>query len=183
MKYFNILATLLLISVFSFYSCKDNAETKKQDSKISLDLENSTGLPSNATPTTTTPIAAPDKPVAAAQNAAGVWHYTCNKGCAGGGGKAGNCAVCGGPLAHNKAYHAKGDNDINNINNININNATNTPTTTQTSPIVKPPTEPAQNAAGVWHFTCAKGCAGGAGAKGTCGSCGGALAHNKEYHK
>ena len=44
------------------------------------------------------------------------------------------------------------------------------------------PTEPAQNAAGVWHYTCAKGCAGGAGIATACSSCGGMLAHNAAYH-
>lgn len=45
-----------------------------------------------------------------------------------------------------------------------------------------PPAEPAQNAKGVWHFTCPKGCAGGAGATGACPKCGGQLTHNTAYH-
>ncbi|MEM6321981.1 MAG: hypothetical protein AAF960_30255 [Bacteroidota bacterium] len=40
-----------------------------------------------------------------AQNADGVWHYICSAGCAGGAGTAGNCATCGGALAHNADYH------------------------------------------------------------------------------
>ena len=52
-----------------------------------------------------------------------------------------------------------------------------------TPPTMTPPTaEPAQNAAGVWHYTCGNGCKGGAGAAGTCGTCGGTLAHNQAYH-
>jgi len=45
-----------------------------------------------------------------------------------------------------------------------------------------PSQEPAQNAAGVWHFTCPSGCSGGAGAQQACGSCGATLAHNAGYH-
>lgn len=100
-----------------------------------------------------------------AQNAAGVWHYTCSQGCAGGSGAAGVCAICGNALAHNAAYHS----------------ATNAaPTTPGTSPVQAP--EPAQNASGVWHYTCGNGCAGGAGSAGVCAKCGGTLAHNAAYH-
>src|SRR5690606_42004993 len=52
----------------------------------------------------------------------------------------------------------------------------NTPATTASTP------EPAQNTAGVWHYTCPNGCAGGAGATGKCATCGGDLAHNTAYH-
>lgn len=54
------------------------------------------------------PPAAPATPAATtepAQNAAGVWHYTCPNGCAGGAGSATACAKCGSTLAHNQAYH------------------------------------------------------------------------------
>ena len=160
MKYFKILAILLLSSVISFYACNDNADARKQEARESLEVSDSPNLPNAATPNPATP----EPP----QNAEGVWHYTCSKGCAGGAGAAGNCATCGGPLAHNSAYHA---------------NANSTPITTPITPSATPPaTEPAQNAAGVWHYTCGKGCAGGAGAAGTCGTCGGTLAHNKAYH-
>jgi len=160
MKYFKILAILLLSSVISFYACNDNDDARKQEARESLEVSDSPTLPNAATPNPATP----EPP----QNAEGVWHYTCSKGCAGGAGAAGNCATCGGPLAHNSAYHA---------------NANSTPTTTPITPSATPPaTEPAQNAAGVWHYTCGKGCAGGAGAAGTCGTCGGTLAHNTAYH-
>ncbi len=39
-----------------------------------------------------------------AQNAKGEYHYTCAKGHPGAA-TAGNCATCGAPLTHNKAYH------------------------------------------------------------------------------
>ncbi|RMG87651.1 MAG: hypothetical protein D6714_01920 [Bacteroidetes bacterium] len=57
-------------------------------------------------PAATTP-ATPNtaQPAAAAQNAAGEYHYICSKGCAGGAAAAGNCATCGSPLAHNQAFH------------------------------------------------------------------------------
>ncbi len=40
-----------------------------------------------------------------AQNARGVYHFICPKGCPGGAGVAGNCATCGTPLEHNQAFH------------------------------------------------------------------------------
>ena len=46
-----------------------------------------------------------------------------------------------------------------------------------------PTAEPAQNAAGVWHYTCSNGCEGGAGSAQPCSGCGSTLAHNSEYHQ
>ncbi|MDY7396957.1 hypothetical protein UMM65_17050 [Aureibaculum sp. 2210JD6-5] len=116
---------------------------------------------------TTTP-----KPVAIEppQNASGVWHYICSKRCAGGSGAAGNCTNCGSPLLHNALYHG---------------NANTAPTVAPTSgaPFANPPAAaPSQNAAGVFHYTCSNGCAGGSGTAGNCATCGGALAHNQAYH-
>ena len=102
-----------------------------------------------------------------AQNAEGVWHYTCSKGCKGGAGAAGTCTTCGGPLAHNAAYHGNA----------------NTPPANPMTPPTTPSPEPAQNAAGVWHYTCEKGCKGGAGTAGLCAGCGGNLTHNAAYHQ
>ena len=119
------------------------------------------------------PAAAATPGAEPAQNSVGVWHYTCSNGCAGGAGAAGSCATCGNALAHNSTYH---------------DNAAPTPISTETATsnvnLSGNPTtpEPAQNAAGVWHYTCSAGCAGGAGAAGNCASCGGALAHNSGYH-
>ncbi len=149
MKYFKILAILLFSSVISFYACNDNTNAQKKETakpmKV-LDLP----TPTNAT----------------TQNAGGVWHYTCSKGCAGGAGSAVNCGTCGNLLVHNQAYHA---------------NANSTPTAT---PFYTPATTvPGKNTAGVWHYTCGKGCAGGSGAAGNCGTCGGVLAHNIAYHQ
>ena len=161
MKYFKILAILLFSTFISFYACNDKSDARKQKARESLVVPDSPAIPNTATPNAATPEPA--------QNAEGVWHYTCSKGCVGGAGAAGNCATCGGALAHNSAYHA--------------NNNNSTPTTTQITPPVTPPTaEPAQNAVGIWHYTCGNGCAGGAGKAGPCGTCGGTLAHNAAYH-
>lgn len=101
-----------------------------------------------------------------AQNAKGVWHYTCAKGCAGGAGTAIACAKCGTTLVHNAAYH-EGQN----------------PTVATPNPVATPKPEPAQNAKGVWHYTCGDGCAGGAGSAIACAKCGKTLVHNSTYHQ
>ena len=156
MNYFRILTILLFSSIISLYACNDNTDAVKKEARETLDVSNVPTQPNAATP----------EP---AQNAAGVWHYTCNAGCAGGAGAAGTCSTCGGALAHNSSYHS---------------NTNNTPTNSPMTPAVPttPTAEPAQNAAGVWHYTCSSGCTGGAGAAGPCSTCGGALAHNSAYH-
>jgi len=112
-----------------------------------------------------------------------VKHYICSNNCAGSGAEgAGSCPVCGNAYVHNDAYHntaapspvtpaagaQPGATSETSTSNINFSDPNST--------------EPAQNAAGVWHYTCGAGCAGGAGAAGNCGTCGGALAHNTAYH-
>lgn len=105
-----------------------------------------------------------------AQNASGIWHYICSNRCAGGSGAAGNCATCGAALVHNGLYHADS-------------NSTQAPAPTSGVPYAKPPTTaPATNAAGVYHYICSNGCAGGSGTAGNCSTCGNALAHNAAYH-
>ncbi|WP_040279195.1 hypothetical protein [Psychroserpens damuponensis] len=161
MKYFKILPILIVSSLLCFYSCNEDKKTQKQETVTAKeDLETTTEA-TKATP----PLKEP------AQNASGVWHYTCRLGCPGGAGLANKCATCGNILAHNTAYHANAN------------------TTTNSSPFATPQTsaatttpEPAQNAAGVWHYTCAKGHAGGAGSAVACGTCGETLAHNTAYH-
>ncbi len=119
------------------------------------------------------------------------FHYKCPNDCVGGGGEgAGNCAVCGSPLVHNKDFHnGQGNSSDHPVTTVTDQGATVTqyPAGTPASAGMMPPSkadqEPAQNAKGVWHFTCAKGCAGGGGlASEKCGGCGGPLAHNAEYH-
>ena len=117
---------------------------------------------------------------AAAPNAGGVKHYICPNNCTGSGGDvAGNCPVCGTEYTHNDAFHNQGSPTAPTIQ------APQSPGMQQ--PTVTPPTpaaaEPAQNAAGVWHWVCGKGCAGGSGSAGNCSKCGGALTHNDAYHQ
>lgn len=119
--------------------------------------------PSNVETVKTTTSA---KTAEAAQNEKGVWHYTCALGCPGGAGSAVPCKNCKNPLTHNQAYHGDAS------------------TTQQASPVLSPSAtrEPSQNTAGVWHYTCPNGCAGGSGSASKCTTCGETLAHNSAYH-
>lgn len=113
-----------------------------------------------------------------------VHHYICPKGCSGGD-AAGTCSECGSAFAHNQAFH----------NQAFHNQPTKSANTNEgLSPIIQKPAgttnntttssteEPAQNAAGVWHYTCSNGCSGGAGSALACAQCGSTLAHNQAYH-
>jgi hypothetical protein len=100
-------------------------------------------------------------------------HYKCPNSCEGGvGASKGACPVCGTEMAHNQAFH------------------NNPSAQQQSSPNLTPPANvqsqqqasPAQNDAGVYHYTCPSGCSGGAGAAGPCASCGAVLVHNQAYH-
>ena len=159
MKYFKILTILLFSSVISFYACNENTKAAKQETLKPLEVLDPTTPPN----TTTLKPANLETP----QNARGVWHYICSKGCSGGAGSAINCNTCGSLLAHNSAYH---------------NNANSTPTSS--APFANPPTaEPSRNSAGIWHYTCGKGCIGGSGSAGACATCAGSLTHNTAYHQ
>ena len=97
MKNYKVLALFLLIAVISFSSCGDkNADARKQQARDAIEVS----TPPSTTPATPTPPTAEP-----AQNTAGVWHYTCSNGCAGGAGSAIACASCGSTLSHNSAYH------------------------------------------------------------------------------
>ncbi len=172
MKYLNILTICLLCTVVTIFSC-GSEDPVRQQARENLVVPETPSLPPG-----TTPAATP--PAEPAQNAAGVWHYTCSNGCAGGGGAAGPCGVCGNQLAHNQGYHA--NNNTPAATTPGMPAVTATPSNTPTPPVLPKAAEPAQNAAGVWHYTCTNGCAGGGGSAGTCGSCGGTLAHNQAYH-
>ncbi len=159
MKNFKFLAMILFSSFISFYSCNNNTKVPKQETLKPLEVLNPTAPPNATTPNPST--------IEAPKNARGVWHYICRKGCSGGAGSAVNCGNCGGLLAHNSAYHA---------------NTISTPTSS--APYATPPvTNPGKNSAGVWHYTCGKGCAGGSGTAGNCSTCGSTLAHNAAYHQ
>ena len=98
-------------------------------------------------------------------------HYYCPNSCEGSGGDAqANCPTCGTAYVHNAAFHNQTP------------AGTNPAVTPGGTPPVTPPAAAAQNANGVYHYTCANGCAGGAVAQGSCATCGGALAHNDAYH-
>ena len=107
---------------------------------------------------------------AASMAPGGIAHYICPNNCAGSGGaEAGNCQVCGTAYTHNQAFNDQQQPD---------------PAASPPVTINQPQTpEPAKNAAGVYHYTCSNGCAGGAGAAGNCPSCGNPLAHNQAYHE
>lgn len=168
MKYFTFLlfAFALLISCKSENTLRDNANT----------------------PIAPNAPAAPAAP-AATVNVAGGAHYVCSlTGCTGTGAEsAGSCSVCGNALAHNQAFHnqttpgqtTNANGGLSPLFNTGADGAAQT-ITPQT--ITPPTAEPAQNANGVWHYTCSNGCAGGAGSAVACASCGSTLAHNTAYH-
>lgn len=161
MKYFKILAVLVLTSMILLYSCNDTAKKSKEENTTPEEVKDTATEAAKLTP----PLKEP------AQNAAGVWHYTCRIGCPGGAGTAAKCKTCSNILVHNTTYHDNATNATNGSNSPVIN-----PSTTPAKP------EPAQNTAGVWHYTCSKGCVGGSGSAGTCATCDGPLTHNTAYH-
>jgi len=161
---------LFLAMVVMFVACGGDAPSDDNGTETTTTIPNEqssiTATPANpGTPPTTPPPAEP------AQNAEGIWHYTCPNGCAGGAGAASPCPKCGTTLVHNGVYHGKKDVQIQDPGNVGI----------QQAP--PPGAEPAQNANGVWHYTCPKGCAGGGGSASACKSCGATLAHNSAYHQ
>jgi len=150
---FTSISFILLLSI-TFYSCDNDRAIREKAAQT---------LPQPSPQMNTNQM-----PVSGAM--AGVQHYICPNNCEKSGGPAqGNCPVCGTAYLHNQAFHA---NDAQNQAPPTPNPAT-TPT---------PTAEPAQNAVGVWHYTCAKGCAGGAGTATACSKCGGTLVHNAAYH-
>lgn len=185
-----VLALLVLVSC--------NRKPERPDSVLNESQQNYSGSDLN-TPAATPPATPPAEPP---QNAEGVWHYTCPDGHPGGSGSATPCAQCGKTLVHNQAYHNNANNATKSVVNqqqvvrpgevapgstitfdpSNPGSASSTGTTIS-PPMTTPPTpEPAQNAAGVWHYTCGNGCAGGAGSAIACTGCGTTLAHNTAYH-
>ncbi|MCF8237767.1 MAG: hypothetical protein K9I85_06400 [Saprospiraceae bacterium] len=156
----NILKIFLLALIpFMFTACANESAPEEETPEMSAP-----GAAQNPISVTGTDVG---NPAPAAQPAGGTvgskQHYYCPNSCPGSGGDAGGkCATCGADYVHNDAYHLQGA------------GAPQTPNP-QTA-------EPPQNAKGVWHYSCPKGCAGGAGAAGACAKCGTALAHNGQYH-
>jgi hypothetical protein len=161
--YRNILVLIALIAI----SCGDSSSSQTTPT---------TGDPSSTgvqpAPPAFQPPTAPPPTAEPAQNAEGVWHYTCPKGCAGGGGSAVPCGNCGTTLVHNTGYHSGGNTQTQPPIELN-----------QTTPPPPPTAEPAQNAQGVWHFICPNGHEGGGSKIGPCGVCGTDLVHNSGYHQ
>jgi len=127
----------------------------------------------------TQPMPATQQPAtqqAITQTTGPVEHFKCPAGHVGGGADAaGKCSVCGAELEHNAAYHQQ---------------PSQTQPTDQSklqpeiTPANTPPqTEPAQNAAGIFHYICPDGHAGGSGTQANCASCGKQLVHNDKYHQ
>ena len=179
MKFHSILSIAALCAITVFPSCKNDSDASKNATVETTGAQPAAGPTDMAAAPISNPetAAAPTPPPATTeppQNAAGVWHYTCPKGCAGGAGAAESCAKCGTTLTHNTVYHGQPKTTATSANPAIAPGAATTPT--------KQP-EPAQNAAGVWHYTCAAGCAGGAGAAGACAKCSKPLAHNQAYHQ
>ena len=111
-----------------------------------------------------------------------VYHYICDNGCAGGSDDPGNCATCGAALAHNQAYHNQApQNEPDALSPLFLKKDQ---PAQQPATAVNPdvPGLPAP-IAGVYHYVCNNGCAGGSNTKGYCASCGAALTHNQAYHQ
>ena len=106
----------------------------------------------------------------------GVLHYYCENNCENSGGDAtGNCPTCSTPYTHNQAWHDKDFLKAGPLNVPKDKSINPSPANTSTP-------SPAQNAKGVFHYTCTNGCNGGAGSAAKCKSCGNDLAHNTAYH-
>ena len=116
------------------------------------------------------------KPILQENNAtASVKHYICANNCENSGSDViGACPVCKNPYIHNTAFHNQ---------DFMKNGPLNVPTNIQ-APAANTPAapSPAQNAKGIYHYTCPKGCYGGSGTATQCANCGEPLAHNQEYH-
>jgi hypothetical protein len=106
---------------------------------------------------------------------ASVKHYICANKCENSGSDVqGACPVCKNPYLHNDAFHAQ---------DFMKNGPINVPSNIENSSAKTPATpSPAQNARGIYHYTCTKGCYGGSGTAEKCANCGTDLAHNQAYH-
>jgi len=161
------LSTLLLVFTFVLlYACKGSPDRPEP----MLDPSAQPSLPGQ----TATP-AVNSTAVSNAGVTGTVYHYTCPNGC-GGGDAAGTCPVCGTAYTHNQAFH----NQSGQTTATTTATATGSPNITTSAAQTR---EPAQNAAGVWHYTCSSGCAGGAGSAVACATCGTTLVHNTLYHQ
>ncbi len=105
-----------------------------------------------------------------------VKHYVCKNKCEDSGGDiAGNCPVCNTPYIHNQAFH---NSDFLKNGPLDVPKSVGT----QNANTSSPKASPAQNAKGVFHYTCNNGCYGGSGTATTCKVCGETLVHNTAFH-
>jgi hypothetical protein len=105
-------------------------------------------------------------------------HYICANKCENSGGDAaGNCPTCKTPYTHNQAFH---NDEFLKSGPIKV--QSNTPLPNANSNSTNTAVDPAQNAKGVYHYTCKNACYGGAGTATNCASCGEVLEHNVAYH-
>ncbi len=120
-----------------------------------------------------------NKPKTNMNSKVAVKHYICLNKCENSGSdNEGVCPTCNTPYTHNVAFH---NDDF--LKNGPLQVPDNSATSTQNNTIATPPAPaPAQNAAGVYHYTCTNGCVGGAGTLVNCKSCGNPLEHNQAYH-
>ena len=165
------LIPVFALFILCLYSCKEEAKKANTNSNEVPVIEKPIVTPQVETTESATPQPATNN--AAVTNIVGGAHYLCPKNCVGGESSAqGTCPVCSTALAHNQGFH-----NTNPLTNgpLSTPNITNT-----TAPTATPASGP--NAAGVYHYTCANGCAGGGDALGKCASCAGDLAHNAAYH-
>jgi hypothetical protein len=164
---FTILSLLIVFTIACNSAEKDSV---RDEARSTL-----RDIPPGSVPPVTAPVGSPS-----AVATSGVQHYICPNNCQGSGGaNAGTCPVCGSEYTHNQAYHNQPAGATSGLPNGLTLDPTSGGTTFPTPPTTP---EPAQNAAGVWHYTCSAGCTGGAGSAGNCATCGQALAHNASYH-
>ena len=177
MKISHLLLCALIGAFFTIVSCNS-----KKEEPATTDQTTLTPDPTGAALSTEAPM------TDGTASTSGEYHFKCPKGCEGGGASAkGKCPVCGTELEHNQAFHAQvtstpGSSPTTPIT-INPTTGAAPGTTAGATPPTTKPVEPPQNAKGVWHYVCSKGCGGTGGAQGACPKCGEPLSHNAEYHK
>lgn len=176
-----IAVNLFFISCASTDSQKENAGKNAESASPSAAQIMPTETQQPAQPESSNPEA-PSQPVVSAAPVNTVFHYICPNKCAGGGSEGqGKCPVCKTDLVHNDAFHSQPQQQPQ-IKTQPQNNPVQLNTNTQAQ---QPPPQPdaPQNAKGVWHYTCPKGCAGGGGQAIACSNCGTQLEHNQKYHE
>lgn len=173
--------TVSLPALFLFFSCNSSDANKEQiqqpvssESSTSPETPSVIETPTQADAIQIQPQATP-QPSASPVAAGSVFHYICPNKCVGGGSEGqGKCPVCKTDLVHNDAFHNQPAQQPQN-NQIQLNSQTQTPPA--------PAQEAPQNAKGVWHYICPKGCAGGGGQSIACTNCGTQMEHNQKYHE